>query len=268
MSKGEIKLAIVIVTWNNEKEISKCIESVIAQNFADSKILLIDNNSSDKTVSIVKENFPNIEIIELDTNIFLTGGNNLGIEYMVEKYSPEYVMVLNPDTYMGEAMIEELIGRISKDPQIAAIGPKVLFWNNENEGLINSAGLIYDGFMQAYDRGFLEEDSGQYDKEEFVPAVTGACIVYRTSVLQEVGLYDTRIKLYLDELELAIRIRKAGFKILYFPTAKLGHSYMASSSSNTNIDKEKQKKRAWLIIALKHYPLAQKLSVLKKYLLG
>lgn len=268
MNKVETKLGIVIVTWNNEKDIKLCIDSIYRQSFKDLKIVLVDNASSDNTVQIVEQNFPDVEILKQQENLFLTGANNLGIQYLLENYGPEFVMVLNPDTYLGEDLIETLLGRIYQDPQIGAIGPKVMFWNNENEGKINSAGLVYDGFMQAYDRGFLEEDNGQYNAEEFVPAVTGACIIYRSEIFQKVGLYDTRIKLYLDELELAIRIRKAGYKILYYPKAVLGHSYMASTSNKNSIDKEKQKKFAWLIIALKHFPFKSKFAAFRKYLIS
>jgi len=120
--------------------------------------------------------------------------------------------------------------------------------------------------MQAYDRGFLEEDLNQYQKEEEVFAVSGACILYKTEVFDKVGFYDENIKMYLDEIELAIRIHKKGYTIFFNGNALILHNYMQSTEANKDFNREKQVKKAWLLIALKHYPILRKLAMIKKFL--
>jgi GT2 family glycosyltransferase len=262
-----IKVSVIIVTWNNEKEIEECLNSLRTQTFKDFNIIVVDNASSDSTTRIVRNKYPEVILLKQQKNLFLTGGNNVGIKYAIDHYSPEYTMVLNPDTKLTKDLIKTLVETADLDPKSGAIGPKVKFFNNKNEGLLNSTGIIFDGFAQAYDRGFLEEDKGQYDAMEEMNAVCGVCVLYRVKALKEAGLYWDRIKMYLDELELSIRLRKKGWKIIYNPNALLYHSYMASSDHNKTFRINKQKKKAYLLVALRHYPLKRKMAMIKRYFL-
>lgn len=258
-------VTVVIVTWNSEKDILLCIKSLMEQNFNDFNIVVVDNASKDNTLKIISDNFPEVKILPQTENLFLTGANNIGIEYAISVNNSDYVMVLNPDTYAAPTLLSELLKPFSTDNKIGATGPMVKFWKNKDEGLINSAGLYFDGFMQAYDIGFKEEDKGQYDEQKEVFGVTGACIMYKTEMLLNIGLYDNKIKMYLDEVELFIRAKNAGWKTVFVPTAVIGHNYMQSTTNNKAFDREKQVKKAWLIIALKHYPLKSKLAMIRRY---
>lgn len=264
MSKPNV--SVIIVTWNNEKDISACLESLNKQKYESYKVIVVDNASADKTTNIIKKKFPEVKLIDSKKNLYLTGGNNLGIEYAIKNYNSKYVMVLNPDTKASTNLISALVDVAEGNDKVGAVGPKIKFWNNENEGLLNSTGLVFDGFMQAYDRGILEKDKGQYDQEEEMRAISGTCILYRVETLKQVGLYWNAIKMYLDELELSMRIRRAGWKIIYTPKTTLKHSYMVSTKQNSNFSMNDQKRRAWLFIALRHYPLKSKLAMTKYYL--
>ncbi len=263
------KVSVVIVTWNNEKDIEECLNSVLDQDFDNYNVIVFDNASTDKTFEIVndfKNKYTRLEVMSSPVNLYLTGGNNRAMQYAIDNFSPDYILCLNPDTYVEPNLLSSLLRVIESDSEIAAVGPKIKFWSNKNEGLINSVGLIYDGFMQAYDRGLMEEDKGQYDKTEEVFAVSGTCVLYRRLALDKVGLYYEPIKMYLDEVELAIRIRKAGYKIMYVPDTTVGHKYMQSTDQNKLLFVKKQQTKAWLLIALRHYPLKSKLAMIKKYL--
>src|SRR5690606_2055638 len=262
----ESNISIVIVTWNNEKDISECLESVFNQSYNNFQVILVDNNSTDNTVSIVSEKFPKVTVLKQDSNKYLAPANNIGIRYAIGNFNSEYVLVLNPDTKVESNLLEVLHKTISKDERIGAVGPKVNFYKNQNDGLINSVGLIFDGFNKAYDIGYMEEDKGQFDQEREVFGVTGTCILYRVKMLKEIGLYWERIKLYLDEIELFIRAQKKGWKVLYTPKTTVWHKYMQSVDKNKLYKIERDKRKVWLWIALRHYPLKRKLAMLKKYL--
>lgn len=262
----KLHVGVIIVTWNSEKDIKACLESLQTQDYPDFDVVIVDNNSHDNTVELARNTYPSIDIIQQDTNHMLCKSNNDGIKYMWKKYNSHYVIALNPDTKLETNTISQLVALAETDTQIAAVGPKILFWNNENEGLINSAGLVFDGFIQAYDRGIFEEDRGQYDAVEEVDALTGACVLYRSSTLREAGLYFEPLKLYLDDLEMGIRLRKHGYKLVYNPAAIVHHAYMTSTSKLQNNFIPKQKMSAWLLIALRHYSLRSKLAMVRKYL--
>jgi len=230
---------------------------------------VLDNASTDKTSQIIHEKYKGKihHFFQSENNKFLTGGNNYLMKFTSENLNPKYILVLNPDTKLEKNLISTLVTDLENDERLGAAGPKTVFFKNENEGKINSAGLFYDGFMQAYDIGFMEKDEGQFDKKDEVFGVSGSCILYRVSMIKEIGVYDDSIKMYLDEIEMFIRAKKKGWKVLYDGSVTLHHSYMQSTDANKVFNAEKQKKKAWLHIALKHYPLKSKLAMLKKYYL-
>ncbi len=266
MKDNQPIISIIIVTWNNSQDIKSCLESVFNQTYKNFNVVLVDNASTDNTVEIVRSNFQSVIILQNKANQYLTRGNNKGIKFSIDTFDPKYIMVLNPDTLLSKNLLSELVNVLEKNPEVGASGPKVIFENDRDKGLINSAGLIFDGFMQAYDRGFLEKDKGQYDKQEYVFGVTGACILYRADMLKDIGLYWEQVRLHLDEVELFIRAKKRNWKVIYNPKAILQHKYMQSTDQNKAYKINNAKKNVWLKIALKHYSLKSKLAMIKKYL--
>jgi len=259
-------VSVIIVTWNNIKDIESCIESILSQDYSNFNIIVVDNNSSDNTVGLIKAKFPGVILICLNNNIFLTGGNNTGIRYALNKFDSEYIIALNPDTKSDPNLISILVQTASKNEKIGAVGPKVLFSNSTNEGYINSVGLLYDGFMQAYDIGFMQQDKGQFDQEKEVFGVTGACILYKSKMLKEIGIYWNEIQMYLDEVELFIRAHKKKWRVVYTPMTRIYHNYMQSTNKNKSFNKKRQIAKAWLLIALRHYPFKSKIAMFLKFL--
>ncbi|MCS7317439.1 MAG: glycosyltransferase family 2 protein [Candidatus Dojkabacteria bacterium] len=266
------QLCIIIVTWNSEKDIAECLNSIYEQTFTNFKIIVIDNDSSDNTCKIVQsyqQDKDNLFLIKERKNNFLTKANNKGIQYAIKYFAPSYILILNPDTILEKNSIELMINRIESLPNnICAIGPKVKFANSRDFGLINSAGLFYDGYLSAYDIGYLQKDNGQFDEEKEVFGVTGACILFRTEALIKVGLYWEKIKLYMDEVELFIRLQKIGYRVIYYPKAIVWHKYMQSTNKFGNKKITKIKNYTWLLIALRHYSIRKKISVIKWYVLN
>lgn len=259
-------VAIIIVTWNNEKDIVDCISSINSQTVKNFKIIVVDNASNDLTVKIVQEKFPDVDLIKLEKNLYFTGGNNQGFEYAKDKYNPDFYLILNPDTEAENNLLEVLIEKINQDTKIGAVGPKILFKGGENDGKINSSSLFYDGFHSAYDQGFKEVDRGQYDQTKEVFAVTGTCILFRKELIEKTKGFWNILKMYTDEIELFIRSKKLGFRVIYTGETSVHHKYMQSSSQSKTIDFERLKMRNWLLIALRHYSLRDKLRMLRDYL--
>jgi len=264
-----VMISVVVVTWNNEKDIEICLTSILSQDFKSKyNVIVVDNASTDSTVSIIEQNFKNkVILLKNKKNVFLTGGNNIGIMYAWENFNPEYVMVLNPDTKVEKNLISELYRIIDANNKIGAVGPKVKFFRNKNEGLINSAGIFYDSFKQAYDVGFMEEDKEQFNAVKEVWGVSGVCILYRSEMLKQIGLYWERIKMHLDEVELFIRAHKKGWIVKYVPSTTVWHSYMQSTEQSKVYKIDKFKKKVWLLIALRHYSIKSKLAMLKNYII-
>lgn len=259
-------VAIIIVTWNNEKDIADCINSLRSQTVSNYKIIVVDNDSKDSTVKIVDEKFPDVDVVKLNKNLYFTGGNNKGFKYAKQKYNPDYYLILNPDTVVGSDLLAVLLDKINQDKTIGAAGPKILFKGGEKSGKINSASLFYDGFHSAYDQGFGEEDRGQFDHTKEVIAITGTCILFRRELIEKTNGFWNILKMYTDEIELFIRAKKLGFKVLYTGETSVQHKYMQSTTQSKTINFERLKMRNWLLIALRHYSLRDKLRMLRDYL--
>lgn len=260
------KVAVIIVTWNNENEITACLDSIKKTTYSNTEsIIVVDNASSDKTVEIIENSYPWVELIKSEKNTFFTGGNNIGIKHALEKYDLEYVILLNPDTRVEADWIDRMVEVAISDQSIGIIGPKIKFWNNKFEGKINSAGMIYDGFMQAYDRGVEEEDNGQYDKIEEIEAVSGTCLLLKVEMLNEIGLLWERLRMYIEEVELAIRARKKGWKVIYAPVTEIGHQWMKSTNQSNTVRRKGWMMRNWVLIALRHYSWKSKLAMVKEW---
>lgn len=260
--------SILIVTWNNKNDIDYNLTSVLKTDYPNlDTILVVDNDSSDGTADLIEKKFPGVELIRSTRNDYFTGGNNRGYSYIKKKYNSDFIAVLNPDTKVSPDWISQLVEIANKDNRIGIIGPKIMFFNNDNEGLINSTGLIYDGYTQAYDRGVMEEDKGQYDKTEEVEAVSGTCMLIRSEMISDLGeLFWSKLRMYLEDLELCIRARKRDWNILYTANTTVLHTHFQSTKQSKNVRKKGWLMRNWVLIALRHYPFKSKLAVIRDYI--
>lgn len=266
MSKPSV--VAIVVTYNSEKDIEACLDSLLEQDYKNlKKIIIVDSASKDNTVNIIKIKYSSdqVELFASDINLYFAGGNNKGYE-LSKKYNPDYIALLNPDAKADKNWISELIKITQEDNTIGIVGAKTLFWNNPNQGLINSTGLIYDGFMQAYDRGFMQEDKGQFDTTEEVQAVSGCNMLIRVEMLKGMKeLFWEKLQMYLEDLELCLQAKKLGWKIMYTSNTTVGHKYMQSTSQNPSVIKEKRIMKNWLMISLRHYRWKSKAAMVRKY---
>lgn len=255
-------ITIIIVTWNSEKDIAECLDSLLQQDYPHYKIVVVDNNSADSTTKLIKQNYPQVTLFECSRNNYFTKGNNIGINFALKNLAPKYIALLNPDTVVEPNWLSTQLSVIQSDPAIGIVTPKVRFYK---DGKINSTGLVFDGFMQAYDRGIGEEDNGQYDKQEEVAAASGTSMFFRAELLQKLGGFWQPLKMYLEDLELCIRVKNHGYKIIYTPKTVVRHKYMHSTKQNPKV--LEWKSRNWLLIAFRHYPWRSKLAMLRLFLL-
>ncbi|HRO65818.1 MAG TPA: glycosyltransferase family 2 protein [Candidatus Dojkabacteria bacterium] len=259
-------VAIIIVTWNNQDEIRDCLDSIKRSNYEHHKVVIVDNASKDSTTEIIDQEYSEFDLIKNEKNSHFTGGNNIGFKYAIEKYNPDFLMKLNPDTIIDADVIHKLVQISQKDHLVGAVGPKIKFKGGKNDGKINSASLFYDNFHSAYDLGFGEVDQGQFNETKEVFAVTGTCILFRTEVIKKTGGFWEILKMYTDEVELLIRVHKLGWKVIYTGEVTVWHKYMKSTNQEHETNYDKLKMRNWLLIALRHYSIRDRLRMIRDYL--
>jgi len=216
------RVSIVILTYNSQNDIVPCLKSLLADNTPEKEILIIDNASRDRSVEIVRRMFPQVRVIENATNRGVAAGWNQGWRAT----TGEFVVFINPDTEMAPDWLEQIKAAFAEYEEADVIGIKLLYPDGKT---IQHGGLYFHPNAQSYHRAAHEEDRGQVDTIEPVPAVTGAVLAVRRSALECFGGFDEDyFPAYFEEADLCYRVNAAGRKVLYVPTAVAVHHESAT----------------------------------------
>jgi N-acetylglucosaminyl-diphospho-decaprenol L-rhamnosyltransferase len=230
----ESDLSIVIVNWNVRDLLKRCLDSIMSsfQLPASSfqiEVIVVDSASSDGSVAMVEEEFPQVRLIANSENVGFTVGNNQGIAVSRGRY----VLLLNPDTEVVGDALTTMVEYMDHHPQVGALGPQLL----NPDGSIQSSRRRFPTLATA----FLESTILQQwfphnrvirhyyianrpdDEVQEVDWITGACLLARREAIEEVGLLDEGFFMYSEELDWCRRFKAQGWQIVYLPTAKVVH---------------------------------------------
>ncbi len=244
MKENNPIVSIIIVNYNGEKFLKNCISSIYSLNYPINKldIILVDNRSTDNSIKVVESNFPNVRIIKNDENNYCKA-NNIGIK----NAKGEFIARIDNDTKVDKNWLRELLDVIIKDNKIGVVGSKILFMN----GFIQSTGLIdYPNFYYG-DRGFKEKDDGQYENIEEMNYLCGASVLYRKECLLDIGDFDEDFNIYNEDIDMGIRCRQKGRKLIYVPKSIIYHHYNGTMSYEIQT---KFIERNRLLLVAKYFP--------------
>lgn len=257
MLKEIPKLSISLVAHNGERYLPFCLKSVLEQTFKDYELLIIDNGSTDGTVKLLKEEYPQIKAVEHPENIGFARAHNQAIAWT----KSDYLMLLNQDVILRHNYLENLISFLDQNPDVAAISGKIFSWDfkkNVQTNIIDSLGLKILKSHRVVEIAQGELDKGQFNEPKEVFGVSGAAPVYRRFSLEQIkvrasgGLkrdeyFDEDFFSYKEDVDLAFRLRLAGFKSIYLPTAVAYHDRSVKgkrdlSDKATRISREEKDK--------------------------
>lgn len=219
------KLGIIILNWNGKQHLETYLPSVIS-NSAEHAIVVVDNHSSDGSVSFLQSNYPQIELIYNNKNGGFAKGYNDGLEQIKERF--DYYVLLNSDVEVTPNWISPILDLMEKDNSISACQPKVLAYKNKSffEHAGASGGYLdKNGYPFCRGRVFndVEEDKGQYDTIEEIFWATGACMFLRSSSFHELGGFDEDYFAHMEEIDLCWRMKLHGKKIMVNPNSIVYH---------------------------------------------
>lgn len=238
--------SIIVLNYQGEKIIKKTLDSLTALNYPkDSyEIIVVDNGSKDNSKKVITDwiashqssvsSFRSPIVIYLPKNYGFAGGNNRGIQ----KATGKYVLLLNNDCTVEKNLLTELVAIAEKDEKIFAVNAKIMLGNTnriQNAGIcIFKNGYARDiGAIPKNNRQEYEEDRGQYELEREIDAACAAAVLYRASILREIGFFDESFFLYYEDVELSERAKFHGYKIMYAPRAIAHHIHAASSEEGS-----------------------------------
>jgi GT2 family glycosyltransferase len=242
-----MKVFIVVLNWNQEKLTMECIESLQKLKLEKShhvEIVVVDNGSGE--ILSFRPSMANVKLIKNNKNLGFAGGNNVGIKFALDNFA-DYILILNNDTIVDSNLIAELLKPMD-DKRVAITSPKIYFAKgyefHKEKYTKNQLGKViwYAGgkidWRNVYGEniGVDEVDKNQYDKEEEIDFATGACFLVSAKALKEVGLFDEKYFMYMEDMDLSLRLKKNGWMIIYEPKAKLWHKVAQSSSIGSDLN--------------------------------
>ncbi|MHB1000914.1 MAG: glycosyltransferase family 2 protein [Armatimonadota bacterium] len=233
-------LSIIIVNWNTCRELRNCLASVERDNTGNMEVIVVDNASSDNSRQMVKDEFAQVHLIENTANVGFAKGSNTGISISRGRY----VLLLNPDSEVQQGSFNALIRFGDENPQAGIFGLKVL----NSDGTIQhscrkaptlGAVLFRNSVMgrlfpnNPYTREYLMA-SWDHDKIAEIDWVSGAALVMRRELIDDIGILDERFYMYCEDMDLGYRARQSGWKVMYFPGAVVVHAKGRSSDKDPN----------------------------------
>ena len=229
-------ISIIIVTYNSEKEIVNCINSLLPQMLdLNGEIIIIDNNSNDSTIHLISElESENISIIQNSDNLGYTIANNQGIQ----NAKGEYLFFLNPDTLVPNGVINNLLNKIQEDKNCGAIAPQLRFPNgriqNSCRRFPRRRDILYEsiGLSKLFNNSkeFNYWKMGDFDHKitRSVDQPAGAAIIIPKKIIEEIGLLDEKFPMFFSDVDICKRIWDAGYNIQFNTNSFITHMSGAS----------------------------------------
>ena len=248
------RLSVIIVTHNSQDYIQKAIENLHNQSMPIDKVYIVDSGSEDRAYLIELNKKYKIEVT-YERNIGFSKANNLGFKN-VHKDS-DFVLFLNPDTYLREDFVEKALKVMHEDEAIGVVSGRILGFDvksNCASGLIDSTGIFRKIYGRWYDRGNGVSDEGQYVITEEVPALCGALLFCRRKALDSLGenVFDPDFFMYKEDIEFSLRIRKYGWKLIYDPQLIAYHCRGWQRRSEISYDLKKTAAKSEILLYKKH----------------
>lgn len=220
-------VAVTIVTYNSERYIRQCIESVLAQDYSHVQLVLLDNASSDGSAAIIREYETRAVVVFNRVNNGFSGGQNQAIGAV----DSDWVLALNPDVRLMPNFIRTTVASGESDPSTGTVCGKLLQMSPELEVAdpprIDSTGIFFTPNLRHLDRGSQESDTGQYDQPEYVFGATGAAALYRRKMVEDVAygreFFDEKFFAYREDADVSWRAQILGWRCLYEPRAVAYH---------------------------------------------
>ena len=217
-------VSIILVCWNNKQYLHPCLESLYEGGLKSSfDVVVVDNGSTDGSQQMLKEQFPEVLIIQNDHNVGLGRASNQGIIAT----RGQYVLLLNNDTIVNGPSFDSMIEFLDTHPEVGAVGGRLLNPDGSDQSCHNNFTTLYEEFLVATRLG--ERFRTGYpaiindDEVRSVDWMSSACLLLRRETLDQVGLLDEEYFIYGDELDLQYRMKKASWQIYYLPHATTIH---------------------------------------------
>lgn len=255
-----MKLSIIVVNYNVQHFLEQCLHSVFkALQNIEGEVWVVDNNSVDGSVAMIKDKFPLVNLVASKDNLGFSKGNNLAIK----KSKGEYTLLLNPDTLVEEDTFEKVLQFMDSNPIAGGLGVKMVdgkgnFLPESKRSLPTPSVAFYKIFglssLFPKSKRFGKYHCGHLDKNNNheIEILSGAFMLMRKEALDKVGLLDEDFFMYGEDIDLSYRLIKGGYKNFYFANTRIIH-YKGESTKKSSVNYVFVFYNAMIIFAKKHF---------------
>jgi N-acetylglucosaminyl-diphospho-decaprenol L-rhamnosyltransferase len=217
-------ISIVMVCWNEKRYLEPCLRSLYDSGLQSTfDVVTVDNGSTDGSQELLRQEYPEVKIIQNDHNVGLGKASNQGIEATKGRY----VLLFNNDTLVHGRSFDVMVNFLDEHPDVAAVGGQLLNGDGTVQACYNSFPTLKEAFLIATRLGELLRPGYpaivSCTEERSVDWMGSACLMLRRAALDQVGLLDEEYFIYGDEADLQYKLKKAGWKVFYLPQATTTH---------------------------------------------
>ena len=232
MKINKPSIAVILVNWKKYNLTSKCIDSLNKSNYKNFKIILVDNEYSEKSLIDLRNKHKELIVFKEKNNLGFAGGNNIGIRYALEN-DYDYIMLLNNDTEVKENFILPLVERIEKDHFLGAVQPLIL--NFSNKSIIWNAGGKLNKFLGLTSTRLNNNKlNSSIVFDDYTDWISGCCILIKSEILTKVGLLDEKFFNYYEDVDWSLRMKNLGYDLGFVKESIIYHHGSSSSKNKKN----------------------------------
>ncbi len=219
---SRVLCSIIIPNWNGADYLPVCLDALRRQTYPRLEILVVDNASTDRSLALLAQDYPEVRVIKLDDNYGLTGACNRG----AEAARGDVLIMLNNDTEAEPGWLAALVETLVEHPEAGSAASKMLLFDRRDT--LHTAGDLYgmDGIPR--NLGVWEPDEGQYDQAVEVFSGCGGAVAYRREAWDAVGGFDEEFFMYCEDVDLGWRLQLAGYRAVFAPQARVYHRLSAT----------------------------------------
>jgi GT2 family glycosyltransferase len=209
------KVSVIVLNWNGGNDTVGCLSSLQSLNYENCGVLVIDNGSTDDSAALIREAFPEVEVLETGQNLGFAGGCNVGIRRALAQRA-DFIWLLNNDTTVDPGALKAMVEKAGSDPRIGIVGSAI--YNMEERERLQCWGGGYVNFLLGRPRHFLKpvEDA----KLQFI---TGASLMISRAAVEAIGELDERFFMYWEDADYCFRLRRGGWRIAVASQSKVWH---------------------------------------------
>lgn len=238
-------VSAIVVTWNSSKDIYKCLESLLSQDYLINEIFVVDNHSSDDTLSIVKTSFPQVELISLNENVGFAKGNNIALK----RANSDWCLLLNPDAYLAPNWLNILIKHIQHSPKTGMLGGLLL--NVDDPSKIDSYGIDIFQSLRVVDAGIGKSVDDAPTSINKVFGVCAAAVLLSKEMLNDIAIngeyFPERFFCYYEDADLCWRAWRKDWDAFVVPSA-LGYHKRGASPTGSHFSRYLTHRNRWFML--------------------